>query len=128
MTNNKYKAKKREVNGILFDSTKEASRYLYLKSLLDKGEIQDLRLQVKYELIPAQYEQTIVYTPKKHQAKVIKRNIERKLEYIADFVYIQNGETIVEDVKGYRRGGAYSVFVIKRKLMLYIHSIKVREV
>lgn len=128
MTNNKYKAKKREVNGILFDSTKEASRYLYLKSLLDKGEIQDLRLQVKYELIPAQYEQTIVYTPKKHQEKAIKRNIERKLEYIADFVYIQNGETIVEDVKGYRRGGAYSVFVIKRKLMLYIHGIKVREV
>lgn len=128
MTNNKYKAKKREVNGILFDSTKEASRYLYLKSLLDKGEIQDLRLQVKYELIPAQYEQTVVYTPKKHQEKVIKRNIERKLEYIADFVYIQNGETIVEDVKGYRRGGAYSVFVIKRKLMLYIHGIKVREV
>lgn len=36
--------------------------------------------------------------------------------------------TIVEDVKGYKDGGAYRIFSIKRKLMLYIHHIRVKEV
>ena len=56
--------------------------------------------------------------------------VERECAYIADFVYIDNasGETVVEDVKGYRRDGAYNIFTIKRKLMLYLKGIKVNEV
>jgi hypothetical protein len=54
--------------------------------------------------------------------------LERECLYVADFVYTDaTGETIVEDVKGYRGGQAYSVFKIKRKLMLFIHGIKIHE-
>ena len=52
------------------------------------------------------------------------RVIERELSYFADFVYQENGETVVEDAKGYRT----EVFRIKKKLMLYIHGIRIREV
>ena len=52
--------------------------------------------------------------------------IEREVSYIADFKYIQDGKMIVEDVKGYKRGAAYQLFTIKRKLML-LKGIKVKE-
>ena len=52
---NKYNAREVLVDGILFDSQREANRYKELKILLDHGEISDLEMQVKYELIPAQY-------------------------------------------------------------------------
>lgn len=83
---NKYNAKKAEIDGITFDSKKEARRYAELKLLLRGGEIRDLRLQVEYELIP-------------------KQAGERACNYIADFVYqdVRTGETVVEDVKGYKK-------------------------
>lgn len=111
---NKFRAKKTYVDGIEFDSLKEAERYQELKILQRAGLIQDLEMQVPFELIPAQRENNKV--------------IERKIEYIADFVYTQNGEKIVEDVKGYRGSVAYQLYTIKRKLMLFIHGIKVKEV
>lgn len=97
-----------------FDSAKEARVYNDLLLRQKAGEIQDLRLQVPYELIPKQ----ILSTGK----------TERKVAYIADFVYTENGETKVVDVKGYRKGQAYAVFVIKRKLMKFIHNIEVTEI
>lgn len=108
---NKYNAKKAEIDGITFDSKKEARRYAELKLLLRGGEIRDLRLQVEYELIP-------------------KQAGERACNYIADFVYqdVRTGETVVEDVKGYKKGAAYNIFAIKRKLMLWRYGIKVQEV
>lgn len=111
MSRNKYNARKAEIDGITFDSHKEAQRYAELKLLLRGGEIRDLRLQVKYELIP-------------------KQNGERACEYIADFVYqdARTGETVVEDVKGCKQGAAYNIFAIKRKLMLWRHGIKVVEI
>lgn len=111
----KYKNKKIVVNGIQFDSQKEAKRYQELKLLEDAGEITKLERQVKFDLLPNQ---------KDSNGKVV----ERKVQYIADFVYIKNGKVCVEDVKGYREGGAYRVFVIKRKLMLYRFGLVVKEI
>lgn len=125
----KYNNRKIIVDGITFDSKKEAGRYKELKTLERAGIIQKLQRQVKYVLVPAQYERTDeVYTKGKDKGKPKKgRLIERECAYYADFVYMQNGNTIVEDVKGYRDGQAYNLFVIKRKLMLYVHGIAVKE-
>lgn len=106
----KYHAKKTELDGITFDSKKEANRYAELRLLERSGAIHNLRRQVRYELIPAQ--------------KKDGKTIERACHYIADFVYEENGKTVVEDVKGYRT----KEYVLKRKLMLQVHGIEVREV
>lgn len=129
MIKRKYNNKKIIVDGIKFDSKKEALRYKELKMLERAGIIHDLQRQVKYTLIPAQYELTgEVYTKGKDKGKPKKgRLIERECAYYADFVYMQNDNTIVEDVKGYRDGQAYNLFVIKRKLMLYVHGIIIKE-
>ena len=103
------------VDGIEFDSKKEAKRYTELELLERAGEITDLELQKRYELIPAQRDGS-------------GKLIEREVSYIADFAYLtKNGDKIVEDVKGYKRGAAYQLFTIKRKLMLYKFGIKVKE-
>lgn len=122
----KYGAEKVAIDGIKFDSKKEANRYRELKILEKIGEITNLQMQVKYVLIPAQREPDTVGK----RGGIIKgKLIEREVSYIADFVYTDvNGNRVVEDVKGYRGGGAYEVFKIKRKLMLYIQKIKVEEV
>ena len=83
---------------------------------MNAKEISELRRQVKYELLPSQ--------------RMDGKCVERPLHYIADFVYTQDGETVVEDVKGYRdpASAGYAKYVIKRKLMLYRYGIRVREV
>ena len=107
MTRNKYHASKTEIDGIRFDSRKEAARYSELKLLERAGEIRDLQLQVPFELIP-------------------KQEGERACTYVADFVYhiAGTGEMVVEDAKGMRT----DVYKIKRKLMLWRHGIKISEV
>ena len=129
MIKRKYNNKKIIVDGIKFDSKKEAKRYKELKTLERAGIIQDLQRQVKYVLIPAQYEPSgEIYTKGKEKGKPKKgKLIERECAYYADFVYTKNGKTVVEDVKGYRDGQAYNLFTIKRKLMLYVHGIIVKE-
>lgn len=123
--NSKYGNKKIIRDGITFDSAKEYRRYCELKFLEKAGEITDLKMQVKYILIPAQREPEQVG---KRGGKIKGKLIEKECAYYADFVYTdKNGHTIVEDVKGYRGGGAYTVFTMKRKLMLYVFGIKVRE-
>lgn len=124
----KYLSKKTVVDGITFDSKKESERYLHLKHRERNGEIKDLQLQVPFVVLPAQYEEVEEYTPKKHRKKVVKRLLERKIEYVADFVYTENEHVIVEDVKGYRNSAAYAIFVMKRKLMLYFYGITIHEV
>ena len=123
---NKYNAKKVSVDGIEFDSKKEARRYQELLLLHKAGEIYMLERQKVYELLPAQREPDTVGK----RGGVIKgKLLERAVEYVADFVYTdKNGKTVVEDVKGFREGGAYAVFVLKRKLMLYRYGIKIIEV
>ena len=108
----KYGARKTIIDGITYDSAKEARRAQELRLMLKAGIISNLREQVPYELIPAQ---------KNEYGKVI----ERAVIYKADFVYDdEKGKTVVEDVKGVRT----KEFVIKRKLMLYEYGIRIREV
>lgn len=122
----KYNNKKVMVDGIKFDSKKEAKRYQELKMLEQAGHITDLKRQAKYVLIPAQYEPTSeVYTKGKENGKLKKgRLIERECAYYADFVYkLKSGETVVEDTKGVKT----PEYIIKRKLMLFVHNIKIKE-
>lgn len=117
---NKYRARKILQNGESFDSKREYRRYQDLILLQRAGKISDLRRQVKYTLIPAQREpDTIGSRGGVKKGKVV----ERECSYTADFVYTENGETVVEDVKGMRT----REYVIKRKLMLYMHGIRIRE-
>lgn len=121
----KYHNKKIKVDGIIFDSKKEAVRYKELKILEKAGIIHDVQRQVKYMLIPAQYEPTSsVYVKGNNKGKPKKgKLIERECAYYADFVYTENGETVVEDTKGVKT----PEYIIKRKLMLYVHNIKIKE-
>ena len=111
----KYNSRKAVVDGITFDSGREAERYSQLKLLERAGKISWLRLQVRFELLPAQYEETeAVYIrgAKKGQPKRGKC-IENAVFYIADFVYCDEyGRMIVEDAKGCRTKD----YIIKRKL------------
>lgn len=125
---NKYGNKKVVIDGEIFDSKREARRYQELKLLERCGAIYNLKRQVTYELIPAQREKsTRVYTKGRKKGQPIEgKVIEKAVTYIADFVYKDNvaGKEIVEDTKGMRTRD----YIIKRKLMLYIHGIKIQEV
>lgn len=123
----KYNATKVTIDGHTFDSKHESNRYLELKLLERAGTITDLRLQVKFELIPAQYAPDEVKVLKSGKEKIVKgKCLERECSYIADFVYtdLRTGKTVVEDSKGMRT----PEYVIKRKLMLWVHGIKILEV
>lgn len=105
---NKYHNRKVTTSdGIVHDSKREASRWVELKLLERVGDITDLQRQVKFELIP-------------------KQEGERAVYYIADFVYtdLRTGKTVVEDTKGVRT----KEYIIKRKLMLYVHKLKIKEI
>ena len=110
-TRNKYNARRGSVAGKRFDSTAEVRRFAELSRLLRLGKISDLKRQVPYELIPAQYDED-------------GRLLERAVTYKADFVYSRDGVTVVEDVKGAKTKD----YVLKRKLMLYIHKIRLVEI
>ena len=121
----KYGNKKITVDGVTFDSKKEYLRWCELCLLEKAGHITDLQRQVKYELIPAQYEEYERYSEK--TGKRLKnglRCVEKECSYIADFVYKQDGQTVVEDTKGVRT----EAYIIKRKMMLYFHGIQILEV
>lgn len=104
MAKSKYGNKQTVLNGKVFDSRREARRFMELDLMQKAGLISDLRLQVPFELIP-------------------KIGSERAVYYIADYVYKENGETVVEDCKGCRT----DVYRIKRKLMLYRYGIEIKE-
>lgn len=123
---NKYGNRKTVVNGIEFDSRKEAVRYQELRLLERAGKISGLRLQEKFVLIPSQREaSTEVYKsgPQKGRRKPGKL-LEKECSYIADFCYTENGEIVVEDTKGFRT----EAYKIKRKLMLERYGIRIREI
>ena len=110
----KFKNQKVVIDGFKFDSKKEGKRYIDLKLLQRAGQIQDLQMQVSFELM----------------AGVKFENEKRKkpaLRYVADFVYVQGGLKIVEDVKSKatRRLPAYRQ---KKHLMMSVHGIEIQEV
>lgn len=111
-TMSKYNNRKVRCFGETFDSILECERYKYLKALEQQKVISNLRRQVKYVLLPSQKDSKT------------QKTIEREISYLADFVYEKGSQTIVEDVKGLRT----DVYKIKRKLMLYFHNIRIKEV
>lgn len=111
---NKYHAKKWELDGQLFDSHKEARRWQELRYLLRAGVISHLNRQTPFELIPAQKDE------------VTGKLLERAVTYKADFTYWENGKFIVEDVKS--EATRTREYIIKRKLMLKVHGIRITEV
>lgn len=134
----KYRSKKITVNGITYDSKKEMRRHLELLDMERKGEIQDLQRQVKFVLIPMQREPDTI-GPRGGVKK--GKLLEREVCYVADFVYrvvpadtspalratSPQGEAlglVVEDTKGVRTKD----YIIKRKLMLWVHGIRIKEV
>lgn len=107
-TKSKYHAVK--CNG--YDSRKEYYRAQQLKLWLKAGLISDLREQVVFLLVPRQI-----------NGEGVK---EKPVRYKADFVYVDNatGRTVVEDTKGFRT----PEYIIKRKLMLQVHGITIKEI
>lgn len=123
----KYGNRKTIIDDIEFDSKHEAERYLELRFMQDKGIIHDLELQKKYLILPAQREVTTeVYTKGPHKGEPkLGKVIEKEIAYYADFdYYTADGEHVVEDAKGVRT----PEYIIKRKLMLWVHDIRIREV
>lgn len=95
---------KTELDGFKFDSKREAARYSELKLLQLGRKISGLRRQVPYECVV---------------------NGMLVCKYIADFVYLdERGDTVVEDVKGYRT----EVYKLKRKLVRAVHGVEIIEV
>ena len=101
----KYHSRKVFHDGHSFDSLLERDRYIELRTLENLGVIKNLQTQVRYEIIP-------------------KQDGERAAHYVADFQYEQDGQLVVEDTKGFRTPD----FVLKRKLMLWVHGIRIVEV
>lgn len=104
----KYHAKKTVVDGIEFDSAKEAKRFTKLRDMERAGKIQGLRLQVPFELLPSFECDGVKY---------------RGMKYVADFVYYRNGKQVVEDCKGFRT----TEYKMKKKLMAYVNHVNIEE-
>lgn len=98
----KYRNKKTVINGITFDSKKEAERYALLKLLEKAGKITDLKMQQKFLIVPK------------------AGNNPRAHYYIADFTYTENGKKIIEDVKS-AITKKNPVYRLKKALILYLY-------
>jgi len=107
---NKYHAKKVKVDGMTFDSKREYARWKDLQLLQRAGKIQDLRRQVRFQLCETPYDEAGFA-------------LFRGVFYKADFVYIENGKTIVEDCKGFRT----DAYLIKKKWFYDKYGILIRE-
>lgn len=109
MRYSKYKAVKTKIDDIVFDSVLEAKRYKQLKLLEDAGAIKNLQLQPKFRLMDS-YE---------YDGKTI-----RAIDYIADFMYEEDGKRVVEDVKGIRTKD----YIIKSKLFIKKYILELEYV
>jgi len=108
----KYGNKKVIIDRIKFDSQKEGNRYIELKQKERLGLISDLRLQVKYELQP--------------KFKINGKTI-RAINYVADFVYKENGNEVIEDVKA-SESFQTDIYKLKKKLFMHKYGIEIKEV
>lgn len=123
----KYGNRKVQFNGIVFDSLKERDRYIDLTILEKAGKIKHLQLQTPFELIPTQYEPSgeVYQSGKKKGQPKPGKVIERACTYYADFTYYTaDGDFVVEDTKGLKT----KEYRIKKKLMLFVHGIRIVEI
>lgn len=102
----KYRNTKTVIDGVTFDSKKESARYSDLKLMHRAGAITDLTLQPKFDIVI---------------------NGQKVCSYIADFSYVENGVTVVEDVKS-EMTRKLPTYRLKKKLMKAVHNIEVREI
>ena len=114
-----------EADGLKFDSKKEHQRYVFLKDAEDNGLITDLRTQVKFELIPAVTEEYVEHLKTKDKIKT--RTLQLAITWTADFVYLKDGEEVIEDVKP-SKFLLSDRFVIKEKLFFWKYRKKIRLV
>ena len=121
---NKYHNSAVIVDGVSFQSRKEARRWRELKLMESAGMIHGLTRQKKFVLIPAQREpDTVGKRGGKHKGKLI----EREVAYYADYSYYdKEGNEIVEDVKS--PATRTKDYILKRKMMMYVHGIRIREI
>lgn len=131
MKKSKYRSQKITRDGLTFDSLKEYRRFCDLRLLEKSGAITDLKRQVPFELIPAQYEEIPTGEfykrgDRKGQPKFKRVCIEQSVVYNADFTYTENGKTVVEDTKS--SATKTKDYILKRKMMLYFHGIKIKEI
>ena len=105
----KYGNRKTIMFGIEFDSKREAERYMELIAMQQRGEITGLECQKTYVLA---------------DSVIVQGRKRPPLRYVADFVYVRDGQTITEDVKGMLT----DVYKIKRHLMRSVHGIEISEV
>ena len=122
-TGSKYHSKKVSIQGEVFDSKKEARRFLELQMLEKAGRISGLQRQKKFVLVPAQYEPE---TTGPRGGRIKGKLLEREVAYYADFVYFDEEEKdfVIEDTKGVRTKD----YIIKRKLLLWLNGYRIREV
>lgn len=120
---NKYRNIKTVVDGRTFDSRKEAQYYRYYSQMQKEGKISNLRMQVSFELIPAIYEDKVVHL--KTKDKITRTLVQRKVAYVADFVYdTPNEKDVVIDVKGKKT----KEYLLKKKMMRAFKGITIHEV
>lgn len=105
----KYRNKKTVVDGITFDSKKEAERYKQLKRMQEAGDISDLELQPEFVIA---------------ERVKLDGKTKRQRKYRADFRYLQSGEVVVEDVKGFKT----EMYKLKRHLVKERHGVEVKEI
>lgn len=121
---NKYHNHKVKRDGESFDSKKEMRRYAELQIMQSAGMISGLQRQKKFVLIPAQREPDTVG---KRGGRIKGKVIEREVVYYSDFFYYtKEGDAVVEDVKS--EATKTPQYILKRKLMLHVHGIRIREV
>lgn len=130
---NKYRNRKVEVDGKVFDSQKEAGIYLDLKAALGRREIDRFETQVKFVLLPNQREGSCsALTNNGHWSLTVTpgkgKVVERECAYIADFVvHHLDGEVAVIDCKSSMTRGL-PVYRLKKKLLRLVHGIEIQEV
>lgn len=107
MNRSKYRAIKTCIDGIMFDSKKEANRYCELCLMERAGVITDLQLQVPFVLVE-------------------KSKYGREIKYVADFTYIENEKYIVEDVKS--SATKTPLYLLKKRLVAEIYGVEIKEV
>ncbi|MCL1944877.1 MAG: DUF1064 domain-containing protein [Firmicutes bacterium] len=112
--NNKYGNQRTTIDNIIFDSKKEAERYLQLKLMQKGGVIRNLELQKRIEILP------------KLEAIKQGEKAKRAVCYVADFVYevVATGQVVIEDAKGVRT----DVYKLKKRLLRQLHGKIIVEV